>query len=74
MPDGSAILRIFIHRKKIIPLPFAELYLNIVVYPEIKPQQVVEVPAKLVLFDGRYNAQYPRILEKLIHQHLVIYS
>ena len=58
MCEGAIGLRAFIHTKKIFPLFFVELNFNLVVNAKIKPELVVQLPAKLVRLQSalRYRA------------------
>jgi len=55
----------FVHRKKIIPLPFGQLDLYAVIDAKVKSQAIVQLPAELVVFDRSYHTQQTGVLEEL---------
>ena len=62
----------FIHSEKIIALFFDHRDFNLVINPEIQPESLIEVKAKLIILNGRDDAQQPGICKKLaVHVFLV---
>ena len=45
---------------------------NAVIDPEIEIEQLVQVPAKTVLFNGRYDAQQAGVFKKFFKHGLIV--
>jgi hypothetical protein len=65
MPQGAHGLREFVNGKKIHPVFLTQFDFQVVVDPEIQAQCMIELPTKLVVLYGGYDAQDAGILEKV---------
>lgn len=64
--EGGSGLAVFEYGEIIVPGFLVELYLDLVVDPEVVAQQLIELPAELVVLYRRYNAQQAGIVEEVI--------
>jgi len=68
-PQGKLILK---YGEEIIPAFFSQPDFNIMVHAKIHSQQIIELPAKLVILQGRYNTQQSGLFKEGLCQVLVI--
>jgi hypothetical protein len=53
---GGGLLAVLINREKIMPVFFVEMNFDAVINPEIKIEQLIQVPAEAVLLNRSHNA------------------
>ena len=63
---------VFKQTKKIIPVLFLQLDLNIIVYPEIQSEHIIYLPAKLVILHWRHDPKQAGIFKKAIGNILCV--
>jgi len=66
------LLAVLINREKIMPVFFVEMNFDAVINPEIKIEQLVQVPAKAVLFDRSDDTQQSCIFKKLTQHGFIV--
>ena len=64
---------VLVNGKKIFSFFFGKLNFKIIVNPEIKTKYLIQLPAQLVIFNRRYNAQQYGVFKKLPGYCFIVY-
>lgn len=63
--QGVVGLLVFINPEEVLPLPFGQLYLDVVIDAEVKSHPMVQLPAELIVLYRGHHSQQAGALEEL---------
>lgn len=68
MTQATIRLLILVYTEIVIPIFLKQLYLYLIIHPEIKPQQMIQMPTELIILHRRYQSEELRLFKEVIRQ------